>query len=427
MVKTIFFFFLTFNFFSTSHAEMNWENPPVLCPEEILPRGFDCPDFSSVNDPYNDFPATLSQEDIVEWTTHRSVDLRICRNKEVLRREKEKPGTFSEATLKAAWLMVDGGRDASLKLKVIQKASADYGIPPQILIGALKQESLLSSVGVMPDGGNYSCGIAQLNIDEWCESMSTLSLEKKVELGWPDINCDSAFLPTESVRSFYEYAVKKNNGSKPMYQMTAQDYEGIMPPDVNLPEQVFKAVLSYINHCQDFALSIPIKASILKNLYDHFVPVSFKEREQYSEGKTFARTCNEPYPVKSFPLNTGWLLTTAMYNAGPVQSKLVGFYYQVKDNQFPTMNPLDLIESLHWGGKWKEGTDLVSFTDQKGKEYTQRWIKSCIVQRHVARVIQHVTELNQTIAKSLEQEGCKQSVPLYRRVSSGIKEVPSAK
>ncbi len=387
-----------------------------------MPRGYVCPDFSSVTDPYTEFPSTLSIDEINEWTTVRSPDLRLCRNQEVLRREIEKPGTFSEGTLKAAWLIVDGSLHVQEKLNEIEKASREFGIPPQILIGALKQESQLSSIGVQPDGGNYSCGIAQLNISEWCESMNVLPVDRQKQLGWPSIQCDTAVLPVESVKSFYELALKKNAGLKPVYQMTAEDYAWIKLSDVSLSEPVFQAVSSYLSHCQDFTLSISFKARILKNLYDHFVPSALKLNEHYTEGKTFSRLCKNPYPVDVYPLHTGWLLTTAMYNAGPVQAKLVGHYFQVQNNQFPLLSPQELIEALHWGGKWKEGTEFIIFSDQKGKEFSQKWFKSCIAQRHVARVVQHVTEPTKTVVRSLDQEGCKSTVPLYRQQSSGVKE-----
>lgn len=417
-----FLYLLNILYFSAARADFSWENPPVLCPEESMPRGYECPDFSTVSDPYNDFPPALSIEEINEWNTHRNLDLKLCRNTEVLKREKNKPGSFSEATLKAAWLVVDGAVNAPEKLSAIEKASGEFGIPPQILLGALKQESGLSSIGVQPDGGNYSCGIAQLNIEEWCESMNSLSPEKKTELGWPDISCDSAVLPTNSVKVFYDLALQKLNGARPGYQLTSHDYESISPSEVAMTEPLFKAVQSFLFHCQDFNYSIAFKARILKNLYDRFVPESFKIKEQYTEGKKFERNCLHPYPVTSFPLHTGWLLTTAMYNAGPVQLKLIGHYYQIKNYQFPDMTPLDLIEALHWGGKWMPGTELISFTDQSGKEYTQKWFKSCIVQRHVAKVIQHVTATGEVIARSLDQEGCRATVPLYRQQSSGIKD-----
>lgn len=422
MVKTSLIFF--FLFLSNAFAEFSWENPPVLCPEESMPRGYTCPDFSHITDPYAEFPAGMAIEEINEWTINRAADLRFCRNSEILRREKEKPGTFSESSLKMAWLVVDGGKNVAEKLAAIEKASADFQIPPQILIGALKQESQLSSIGVQPDGGNYSCGIAQLNINEWCESMNALSADEQAALNWPRISCETSTLPTESVKAFYEIALKKNAPGRPGYTMTPEDYQTIQQSDVSLPGPLFLAVRSYLNHCQDFQLSIAFKARILKNLFDRFVPSALTSNELYLPGKTFERTCKNPYTVKAYPLHTGWLLATAMYNAGPVQAKLVGHYFKVQNYQFPQINPQELIEALHWGGKWKEGTDLLIFRDQKEKEFSQKWLKSCIVQRHVAKVVQHVTAGTELIVRSLEQEGCRASVPLYRQVSSGVKEIP---
>lgn len=423
MLKNACFIILATLFYGLAvKAETAWDNPAVLCPEEILPRGFDCLDLSAVSDPYLEFPPTLSKEEVDDWTNNKSADLRLCRNLEVIKREKIKPGSFSEYNLKGAWMVIDGATFVKEKLEAILAASVKYGIPPQILIGALKQESGLSSIGVAPDGGNYSCGIAQMNIQEWCESINQLPKEQRAELGWPVIKCDGATLPTEVIKPFYEIALKKNSGIKTSYQMTASDYDGITAADVGLDENTFVAANSFLHNCQNFVLSIDFKARILKNLFDRFVPKSLREAELYSasSGLTFPRQCQSAYPVAAYPLHTGWLLAVAMYNAGPVQAKLLGHYYHVVNNEFPVLNPLDLIEALFWGGKWKEGTDSVVFSDQNGREFSQRWYKSCVVQKHVARVIQHVTIFSETIARPLDLEGCKITVPDYRQVSSGV-------
>jgi hypothetical protein len=301
----------------------------------------------------------------------------------------------------------------------------------------------MSSLGISPDGGNFSCGMSQLNIQEWCSSMNSLSSEEKAKYGWPsDITCDDDALPTNIVKPFYDLAIK-NLGSRPTYQLTSEDFKGIRSEQVegsfpsannNLQAKRFQAVSSFVNNCQDVALSVNFKAKTLRGLYDHFVPSKLKENEIYAEGKSFPRACKNTYATKYFPLHTGWLMAVAMYNAGPMQAKLVGYYYQAKSSELPAMNPLDLIEALHWGGKYKPGTDNLTFSDmdagksargwfkKNSNTLTQSWFKSCIVQRHVARVIQHVTLPALSIAKSLDQEGCKQSgVPAYRQASSGIK------
>jgi hypothetical protein len=407
----------------------SWDNPAVLCPEEILPSGLACPDFSRVENPYTDYPDAMTKEEITDWKNNKAADLKGCKNSEVIRREQIKAGSFSAATLEQAWMVVDGGKQVKEKLDAIQAASLKYGIPPQVLIGAMKQESLMSSLGVSPDGGNYSCGMSQLNIQEWCQSMNRLPDEEKAALGWPSISCDETILPTDIVKPFYDIAIK-NAGNRPSYQLSSEDFRGITAKDVtasfsnsSIQDKRFQAVTSFVNNCQNIALSISFKAQTLKSLFDNFVPKSLKEAELYTAGKTFPRVCKNAYTTKAYPLHTGWLLAVAMYNAGPLQAKLLGHYYQVKNNNFPAINPLGLIEALHWGGKWKKGTDTVVFKDQDGNKLAQRWFKSCIVQRHVARVIQHVTLPAESIAKSLDQEGCKMTgVPEYRQVSSGIKD-----
>jgi hypothetical protein len=413
-------------------AKMDWSNPAVLCPEEILPRGLSCLDLSKVSNPSTDFPEELSQSEIKDWKNNKAVDLKICRNQEFLKRVEVTPGLYKSGAIEAAWMIVDGAKNVDEKLKAIQEASLNTGIPPQILMGAMKQESIFSSLGLSPDGGNFSCGIAQLNIQEWCESMNKLSEEKQESLGWPKISCEDDILPTNIVKPLYDIAMRNNPG-RPNYLLTGDDFADIKFEDVtefpefNSKEKmnkiIFQAASSFTRNCQNVPLSISAFSQNLKSLYNNFVPKSFKKAEIYPNGSSFERTCKDNYLSKTYPLHTGWLLAVAMYNAGPVQTQLVGHYYQVKGKNFPKLNPLKLIEALHWGGKWKKGTDNLVFKSQKGKILTQKWRKSCVVQRHVARLIQYVTAPGESIAKSLEKEGCKTTgVPEYRKVSSGIKE-----
>jgi hypothetical protein len=422
-----------------------WDNPPVMCPEEMFAKGLKCPDFSGVEEIYSDFPDAFSKADILEWRNNKAADLKLCRNKEVLRRETLKTGSYSPATIENAWMIVDGGNNVEDKLKAVEAASKKYEIPPHILIGAMKQESLMASLGISPDGGNFSCGMSQLNIQEWCQAMNGLTKAEKDSFGWPsDIECDSDALPTNIVKPFYDIAVK-NLGTRPSYQLTAADFKGITSEQVvagfpsankSLQDKRFQAITSFVNNCQNIPLSVNFKAKTLRGLYDGFVPSKLKEQELYAPGKTFNRACRSPYTSKFYPLNTGWLLAVAMYNAGPQQAKVVENYYQAKSDALPAMNPLDLIEALHWSGKWKAGSDMLVFTDmdsdkagKKGwfkkndpSEFTQSWFKSCIVQRHVARVIQHVTLPAESIAKSLEVGGCTATgVPEYRQSSTGVK------
>lgn len=396
----------------------SWENPAVQCPEKILPQGFACPDFSHVTNLWDDFPAEMSVEEIREWKLNRAPDLKNCRYQELLRREAERTGTFTPTQVEIAWMVTNGARNPEKKLSSIVAASKLYSIPPHILLGAITQESLLASLGISPDGGNYSCGIAQLNITEWCQGMQGLTTEERAALGWPAVSCSA--LSGALVAPFYDIAHARLNG-RPDYQIDASDFSGITAADVKLPEKTFAAVNSFIRNCQNDELSIRFKAANLKNLFVNFVPAPLRNREQFKT--PLASDCRIANTTNYYPLHTGWLLAVAAYNAGPRVVGIVEHYYQVLDNKFPEMTPADLVEALHWGGKVKPGTSQVVFTDQNGKTLTQSWYKSCVVQRHVARVVQHVTRPGQTILNSLEKVPCANGeVPAYRRNSSGIKE-----
>jgi hypothetical protein len=404
--------------FSTSVFSA-WDQPQVLCPEEILPRGIQCLDLSSVVNIWDEFPLSLSAQEIHEWKTTYASDLKLCRHREVLRREAQFPGSFTPLQQQIAWMVSNGGEDAPEKLTEVLATSKTYNIPPQILLGAITQESLLASLGISPDGGNYSCGIAQLNLSEWCEAMATRSAEERLQLGWPAVSCSS--LTPALVEPFFNIA-KTKLGSRPEYQIDSSDFENITISDVGMTSEAkYRATTSFIRHCQDISLSIRFKGRTLRNIYDRFVPSQIRSQESYSAGTTFNRQCAFRYTSTAYPLQTGWLLAVGMYNAGPRQSKIIEHYYGVQNNVYPKMNPLNLIEALHWGGVYRPGSRNVYFTGQDGEMRSQPWYKSCVVQRHVARVIQHVTIPGLTLARSLEKTACSYDVPAYRRTSSGVK------
>ncbi len=412
------FIFLTITLSTLSFA--GWENPAIQCPEKILPQGYPCPDLSRVVNVWEDFPESMTAEEISEWKWNRAPDLKICRYQEILKRESEKPGSFTPVRIQIGWMVTSGGKNPEKKLQSVISASVRSGIPPHVLLGAITQESLLASLGISPDGGNYSCGIAQLNISEWCTGMETLTAAEKAAFNWPAVACSA--IKSSLVAPFYEIAVKRL-GTRPEYRITATDFMGITSTEVKLPEKTFQAVSSFIQNCQNDELSIRFKAANLKNLFTNFVPAAMRAREVYAADTPRQTSCRIQNTTSYYPLHTGWLLAVAAYNAGPRVTSLVEHYYQVRTNSVPPLNPKDLVEALHWGGKVKPGTSSVVFTGKNGNTLTQSWYKSCVVQRHVSRVVQHVTLPGETILKSLEKFPCANGeVPEYRRNSSGIKE-----
>jgi hypothetical protein len=412
--------------------QIDWKIPPVICPEDFFPQNIPCLDLSNVKDVYNDFPLQMSIEEINEWKNSKAQNLKLCRNIEVLRREKVQSGSYSSATIEIAWMIVNGGNEIDLKLDAVKNATLKFEMPPQILLGAMKQESLFANLGISPDGGNYSCGISQLNIQEWCNAINELSEDKKNELGWPqNISCNNIDLPTDLIKPLYDIA-KNNLGNRKEYELNSVDFENVKFEQVvnNFPAgsdelqfSRFKAAKSFVNHCQDLNLSINFKASTLARLFRTFVPQQMQNANIYSVNETYNRKCVNSYSSKAYPLHTGWLMAVAIYNAGEKEKDLVDYYFQIKENNYFNLSPLDLIEALHWGGKYNPESKNIKFENQNHEPLFQSWFKSCIVQRHVARVIQYATLPGFVIANSLEQAPCKSNgeVPVYRQITSGLK------
>lgn len=405
----------------------SWDQPEVLCPEEILPQGYACPDFTQVKDVFSDYPKDLSAEDIRVWKYERSKDLKLCRYQEALRRESQRPGTLTPIQKQIAWMIVEGGKDSNEKLEAIISASKKYSMPPQILLGALTQESLLANLGISPDGGNYSCGISQLNIQEWCEGISHMSSAEREKINWPSVDCRS--LPSTIIAPFYDIA-KKNLNHRPAYMIDRKDFANITFQEVEqklkgspeTKQTLFKSVNSFLQNCQNPSYAIPLKAFALNKLFVKFVPAKLRFQNVYGTGESFSKSCRHSYESRYYPLHTGWLLAVASYNAGPRQVQLVEHYFGVKDNNFPLLQPTDLIEALYWGGQIKEDNKKTYYVGQNGRLNSQTFYKSCVVQRHIARVIEHVTKPGKILARSLEETPCSPSViPENRLQSSGLK------
>jgi hypothetical protein len=412
---------------ASSYAFADWKNPTVLCPEEALPKGVTCLDLSRVSNPLLDFPSWMNEADVQRWSTKLSKDLKVCRAREVLRREALTPGSFSSLQIQISWMTANGGEEPQDKLAKVIESANQHQMPPQILIGALTQESLMADLGVSSDGGNYSCGIGQLNISEWCLGMNTLPAAERTQLGWPTMTCDT--VTPAMVAPFHNLALR-NLGVRPEYRLDASDFAGLTLDQVvgqfpaatpAIQAMRFKAITSFVNNCQNFTYGIPFKARNIKNLFVNFVPAKMKAEEVYGANERYARSCISTYQSKYYPLHTGWLLALAAYNAGPSVTKLLEHYHQASGAAMPSLNPLDLIEALYWGGEVRAGGNRVYFTGANERTFSQSWYKSCVVQRHIARIIQHVTVPGSTIARSLEETPCSQEAPANRRASTGVK------
>ena len=154
---------------------------------------------------------------------------------------------------------------------------------------------------------------------------------------------------------------------------------------------------SFINNCSDINYGIMAAASELNHIYTHFIPDALKQKDRYAPGQGFQRACRYQPSDNAYPLHTGWLMAVAAYNAGPRAVDAVAYYQQwdkvaVEDPvTWDNFHADKLIESLYWAGRYNPQNDLIEFRGLNGEERNWQWFKGCVVQRHVARIVQHVT------------------------------------
>lgn len=429
---------------------IDWSQPPVACVEEVTPsvpeRG--CLDLAGVNDPLNDWPL-LSSEDRMYWVTHKA-QLTFCRSHEVMRRENLNPGTFSRGTVEIAWMHDIAVDNAAEKVTAIYDASREYKIPAQVLTGALMQESLFADLGIAEDGGNYSCGIGQLNIVEWCRWASEQSEAVHLELGLPSaFSCN--LIDTDLVKPFYDIAVTRL-GDLPEYRLRASHFNNIEYADVaddfpaasaDVQKLRYQIVNAFVHTCSVPKYGIAAKGHELAHLYETYVPEGLKTHDYYKLGEGYKRSCQRSDESGAYPLNTGYMLAVGMYNAGPQILDAIAHYQGwkredlQKEETFAAISPPDLVESLYWAGRFDSLSDKMIFTNLEGALSSLSWYRLCVVQRHIARVAQHVTIAGApAILQSLEGnfpcalpkrdaetgEITRSGVPPARQVSSGEKD-----
>jgi hypothetical protein len=434
---------------------VNWAQPPLGCVEEMVPHRADtkvhpCPDFASTQNPAKDWPASLSPAEYKYWYGQRR-GVNICRSEEVLRREKAHPGSQSASLVEISWMAVDSIRDQEAKVQAVYDANRVSGVPLQVLTGAVYQESLFSELGVADDGGNYSCGVEQINLIGWCTWMNKQSTADRKAMGWPTdaVSCEDPNLITLSFfKPLYEIAKTRLNGL-PEYRLQKEQFQNIPLSSVQsqwpaaAPEVQalrYQLIMSYINNCSDPRKGILAKANELASLYNQFVSPALKAKDRYENGQHFNRACREVQSDNAYPLHTGWLLAVSAYNAGPRTFDAAAYYNKWSKDQMndprvvADFTPNDIVTSLYWSGKYNPTNDLIEFKGFTGDTKNWTWFKGCVAQRHIARVMQHVTLLPEFFVDTLEGDNaCARStfdpsgrllqtaVPLTRQNSSGVK------
>lgn len=422
-----------------SFAAIDWSNAPIDCVEDVVPKDpqENCLDLSKVAEPIKDFPVDFSEADILEWRKKRKT-LTTCRFLEIARREKLNPGSQSPDALKVSWMLQNAIDSREPKIAAVYKASRDLKFPSTILAGAIRQESLFSDLGISPDGNNYSCGIGQFNILAWCNWVTEQTPILQQQLGWPKGLSCSQLTPT-LVKPFYDIAVTKLN-QLPLYRMNFEQFKDIQQSQVQnglgtgSPEILslrYKAVMSFAQNCINPYYGIQAKAFEISTIYRQFVPAGMKQVQLYKTMQAWPVQCREKGYEGAYPFQIGWLMAVAMYNAGPRVLNALSHYWiwdraaVNSSTTFSNTTPLELVEGLYWGGKYNKQSDSVTFSTLAGGTGSASWYKMCVVQRHVARVVQHSTKSGvDPLVDTLEGSNtCSNDkpAPLARQDSTGIK------
>lgn len=459
MQKTILkvsLFFLLVNSSALAQAPAtDWSQPPVACVEEIVPYPPEkpCLDLTMVPFPQKDWPSGISESEKLYWRTKNRA-LQFCRGSEVLRREKITPGTFPPSTIEFAWMQVQGVQKSSEKVTAIYDASSRYQIPAQVLTGALFQESMFAELGIAEDGGNYSCGIGQINLSEWCRWANKQPEAKRLQMAWPQKGMACELLSAALIKPFYDIAKTRLNGL-PEYRLNQSHFVNIpfesviggfpqgSPQDQRLR---YQSARSFIDHCEKPANVIPAKAHELQHLYQVYIPSGLKNRETYKAGEGYRRTCLRSGFQAQYPLHSGWLMAIGSYNAGPKSVDALAYYQRWKREhmqdpaKLQLVTPNLLVESLYWSGKYDSKDDRIYFTLLNGRSSYWNWFKLCVLQRHIARVVTHTLIPGSPLpVDSLEGEfKCarsvfdpnsgelvKSGVPLHRQTSEGQIALPT--
>lgn len=431
--------------------KVDWSQPPVACVEKIIPHPADrpCLDLSQIPNIMTDWPEEISDDDRAYWLTQRR-GLDFCRSQELLRRENLTPGRYSGSMVQLAWMRVLAMRNHQEKIQAVGEASLRYQIPVHVLTGALYQESLFSQLGIAEDGGNYSCGMGQANIWEWCSWVQKQPDQKKIEIGFPAAakNCSEAKL--ELLKPLYRIALTRLNG-EPEYRLMPSHFAGIRQEDVedqwppataDIQKLRFDLIQAFLGNCRDVTDGVDAKANQLSDLFIKHVPSGLKAKDLYPPGKKFNRQCSQAGYEGYHPLSASWLLAVGIYNAGPRAVDAMAHYnrwtaadLQVPDT-FSSFTPVQMVESFYWGGKYNPVDDLIHFTGRNGRILSWSWFKGCVLQRHIARVVQHVTEpgtpkyidslengipCRKSVFDPVTGELLQTGVPDFRQLSSGQK------
>ena len=317
--------------------------------------------------------------------------------------------TGTEAYINA-WSAIDGKMTFQRSIQATYDAANLYSIPPQVLAGAFMEESSYSNLGIVEDFGNWSCGIGQINIVEWCSWVQQLPMEKRKALGWPTDQiallksenplreyCAEDFIALETVKPFFSrgldqitkggprapYMVLDTWHSHELESFVQLGYEHFMVPFSSVENEIgeitrkhsltpgqdqiipvasdlrdgntllsdgvrYKIAMSFINNCNKIENGVTAKAFVLKSIYDQFIPREAKVAQKFQDSSKNPLICQQTVLSKSYPLNVGWLIADAIYNAGEEILPGILEYRENRKLSWEEFGPTELSAAIQW-------------------------------------------------------------------------------
>jgi hypothetical protein len=291
------------------------------------------------------------------------------------------------------WVYVKATDAREEKIAAIYDAADLYNMPPTVLAGALLQEETLYDQGVVSDFGNWACGIGQINVNDWCDWANNASSDVKDRIAWPQASieaflkthpstnpCDTNFIKPDYAKPFQQIFLKrmhKEHPDFPEYMLDAsytQKPERIEYKDVEIElreitaqhlkergddplEAVknereaealrFEIARNFVENCSDHHNGVPALAYTIKKVFDS-LPKDLREAQQFTADHPRKPGCERVPVTTAYPLQVGWLLADAVYNAG--DEILPGVYHYQKSHHISAeaFGPQELVNAIDY-------------------------------------------------------------------------------
>ncbi len=284
------------------------------------------------------------------------------------------------------WLNVQATENSEEKIKKVYDVSKKYNIPPAILYGAIAQESSWMEMGLADDFGNWACGLAQLNVNDWCNWSENADALTKAKIKWPvkEIQayrsqhpganiCDTSFITPSYAGPFYEVALKRlrsEDPDAPPYMLRSRhaseprlpNYLEIMAgyrfvAKYSIDDRISKndphaqglrylITSSFAANCSDYHNGIDAAAFTFAEIFKQ-LPQELQQAQKYKKGLENPNNCAQN-TSNYYPLHVGWLLANAVYNAGPEILPGVFKYQQNSRISWENFTPEDLVKAIHF-------------------------------------------------------------------------------